>query len=435
MQNHSPTGSSIPTHSSNAKSWQILLALICTYVVFAMLLNSVGTVILQSIASFAVSKTQASTLEGFKDLPIAIVSFFVASYLPKIGYKRAMLTALGIVTIACVLMPLVATFLMTKMMFLSLGVSFALVKVCTYSLIGKVSSNATSHASNMNILEGCFMVGVLVSYWLFALFIDPSDPASTSWLSVYWLLAGISALAALLLLSTPIPEEQPNESNQASVGLAAMLKLVWLPFVMMFVICAFLYVLIEQGIGTWLPTFNNSVLNLANHISVQITSIFAACLAIGRLSAGYVLRKLNWFPFLMLCLAAMMLLLLLVMPLAAQIDNTSPVTSWQNVPLVAWLLPLVGLFMAPIYPAINSVVLSALPSHQHASMTGLIVIFSALGGTLGSLVTGTLFDHFDGQTAFYFLLIPMLLLAISMIFYKRIISRSEDSIPSETSAT
>jgi len=435
MQNHSPTESSIPTRSSNAKSWQILLALICTYVVFAMLLNSVGTVILQSIASFAVSKTQASTLEGFKDLPIAIVSFFVASYLPKIGYKRAMLTALGIVTIACVLMPLVATFLMTKMMFLSLGFSFALVKVCTYSLIGKVSSNATSHASNMNILEGCFMVGVLVSYWLFALFIDPSDPASTSWLSVYWLLAGISALAALLLLSTPIPEEQPNESNQASVGLAAMLKLVWLPFVMMFVICAFLYVLIEQGIGTWLPTFNNSVLNLANHISVQITSIFAACLAIGRLSAGYVLRKLNWFPFLMLCLAAMMLLLLLVMPLAAQIDNTSPVTSWQNVPLVAWLLPLVGLFMAPIYPAINSVVLSALPSHQHASMTGLIVIFSALGGTLGSLVTGTLFDHFDGQTAFYFLLVPMLLLAISMIFYKRIISRSEDSIPSETSAT
>lgn len=434
MQNHSPTESSIPTHSSNAKSWQILLALICTYVVFAMLLNSVGTVILQSIASFAVSKTQASTLEGFKDLPIAIVSFFVASYLPKIGYKRAMLTALGIVTIACVLMPLVVTFLMTKMMFLSLGISFALVKVCTYSLIGKVSSNATSHASNMNILEGCFMVGVLVSYWLFALFIDPSDPASTSWLSVYWLLAGISALAALLLLSTPIPEEQPNESNQTSVGLAAMLKLVWLPFVMMFVICAFLYVLIEQGIGTWLPTFNNSVLNLANHISVQITSIFAACLAIGRLSAGYVLRKLNWFPFLMLCLVAMMLLLLLVMPLAAQIDNTTTVTSWQNVPLVAWLLPLVGLFMAPIYPAINSVVLSALPSHQHASMTGLIVIFSALGGTLGSLVTGTLFDHFDGQTAFYFLLIPMLLLAISMIFYKRIISRSEDSIPSETSA-
>lgn len=434
MQNHSPTESSLPTHNSNANGWQVLIALICTYVVFAMLLNSVGTVILQSIASFAVSKTQASTLEGFKDLPIAIVSFFVASYLPKIGYKRAMLTALGIVTLACILMPLMATFLMTKLMFLSLGISFALVKVCTYSLIGKVSSSATSHASNMNILEGCFMMGVLVSYWLFALFIDQSDPASTSWLSVYWLLAGISALAALLLLSTPIPEEKTNDNNQASVGLAAMLKLVWLPFVMMFVICAFLYVLIEQGIGTWLPTFNNSVLNLANHISVQITSIFAACLAIGRLSAGIVLRKLNWFPFLMLCLAAMMLLLLLVMPLAAQVENTTPVTSWQQVPLVAWLLPLVGLFMAPVYPAINSVVLSALPGHQHASMTGLIVIFSALGGTLGSLVTGTLFDHFDGQTAFYFLLIPMLLLAISMVFYKRIITRSNNNITSVSTA-
>lgn len=433
MQSTSPNESSIELSRAANHHWRIMLTLICTYVVFAMLLNSVGTVILQSIASFGVSKTQASTLEGFKDLPIAIVSFFVASYLPKLGYKRAMLIGLGIVTVACLLMPVLSSFLMTKLMFLSIGVSFALIKVCTYSLIGKVSANTTSHASNMNIVEGCFMVGVLVSYWLFAIFIDIDNPASTSWLSVYWLLAGIASLSALLLFSTDVPEEQTNHNEHEDVGLKSMLKLIWLPFVLMFVICAFIYVLIEQGIGTWLPTFNNSVLNLPNHISVQITSIFAACLALGRLSAGYILRKLNWFPFLMLCLAAMMLLLLLVMPLTAQVDTSIEVSSWQHAPLVAWLLPLIGLFMAPIYPAINSVVLSALPSHQHASMTGLIVIFSALGGTLGSLVTGTLFDYFDGQTAFYFLLVPMLILAISLFFYKRIISQREDIIAGESS--
>ncbi|RME62092.1 MAG: MFS transporter, partial [Alphaproteobacteria bacterium] len=51
------------------------LAMLLTYFVFAILLNSVGTVILQSINSFGVSKGAASTLEGFKDISIATVSF------------------------------------------------------------------------------------------------------------------------------------------------------------------------------------------------------------------------------------------------------------------------------------------------------------------------------------------------------------------------
>ena len=68
--------------------------LFLNYFVFAILLNSVGTVILQVQQNFGISKSSASVLEGFKDLPIAICSFILASFLPKIGIKNAMLTAL-----------------------------------------------------------------------------------------------------------------------------------------------------------------------------------------------------------------------------------------------------------------------------------------------------------------------------------------------------
>ncbi|MBN8501711.1 MAG: hypothetical protein J0M19_11230, partial [Sphingomonadales bacterium] len=51
------------------------LALGLGYAVFAVLLNSVGTVILQSIGYFHVDNVTASTLEAFKDLTIAVVSF------------------------------------------------------------------------------------------------------------------------------------------------------------------------------------------------------------------------------------------------------------------------------------------------------------------------------------------------------------------------
>jgi hypothetical protein len=40
-------------------------------------------------------------------------------------------------------------------------------------------------------------------------------------------------------------------------------------------------------------------------------------------------------------------------------------------------------------------------------MAGLIVVFSALGGTTGSIITGSLFEAFDGTTAFYFSLVPI----------------------------
>jgi len=69
------------------KNTGIKLSLYINYFVFAILLNSVGIVILKSINNYGVDEVQASTLELFKDLPIAIVSFLVASFLPRIGYK------------------------------------------------------------------------------------------------------------------------------------------------------------------------------------------------------------------------------------------------------------------------------------------------------------------------------------------------------------
>lgn len=66
--------------------------------------------------------------------------------------------------------------------------------------------------------------------------------------------------------------------------------------------------------------------------------------------------------------------------------------------------------------------LSALPQRRHAAMTGLIVVFSALGGTLGSFVTGRLFVAFDGSTAFGLLLLPVAVLAVSLNRLRRHLS-------------
>lgn len=404
--------------------WRIILALVLTYMLFAMLLNSVGTVILQSIQSFGVSKTHASLLEAFKDLSIAGTSFAVAAFLPRLGYRRAIMLALALVVAACASMPLFPGFATTELLFACIGVAFALVKIAVYSSIGLLATDVRAHASLTNSIEGLFMVGVLASYWLFGAFIDPRDPGALSWLDVYWLLAGLSAAVLLLLAVSPLDESAASagQSQLAPRAFAEMLSLAARPLVIVFLTSAFLYVLMEQSIGTWLPTFNREVLHLPGAMSVQAASIFAASLALGRLGAGYVLRRVDWFPVLASCLVAMALLVVATLPLTRNLVARDDI-DWLSAPAAAYIFPLIGLFLAPIYPAINSAVLSALPKPRHASMTGLIVVFSALGGTTGSRITGVVFQRFDGQTAFYLTLLPMALLLAALWRFSRL-SRS-----------
>lgn len=400
--------------------FRMTAALALIYMVFAILLNSVGTVILQSISTFGVDKPQASMLELFKDLPIAVTSFLVASFLPLLGYRRAMMIALGIVACACVLMPLYPSFKTTELLFTCVGVSFALTKVAVYSSIGLLTNDRSEHGRLTNTIEGLFMVGVLAAGWLFSAFVDRANPANPAWLNVYWVLAVICVLVIVLLATSQLDESAARTEETKSIhgSILEMMHLFLRPLVYVFLASAFLYVLIEQSFSTWLPTFNNEILKLPNAMSIQLATILAGASAIGRIAAGQVLRRMRWYTLLNVCVLGMGLLVMLTLPLAQGVVQRAH-AGWLNAPAAAYLIPLIGLLMAPIYPVINSVALSSLPKPAHAAMTGLIVIFSALGGTLGSRITAIVFSRFDGIHAFYFSLLPMLLILITLFLFKR----------------
>jgi fucose permease len=170
---------------------------------------------------------------------------------------------------------------------------------------------------------------------------------------------------------------------------------------------------------TWLPTFNERVLGLSENMAIMMASILAISLGIGRLVAGALTRKVNWIYVLSACTIIAMLLVVFVLPKLLNLEVTE-VESLSDIPLLGFAFPIIGLFIAPIYPLLNSVVLSALPKNVHSPMTGLIVIFSALGGTLGSRIIGYLFKEVGAQKAFYFTLIPMTVLLICYFILKRL---------------
>lgn len=412
------------------RHWTLTLSLFLNYFVFAILLNSVGTVILQVQNSFGVSASQASILEACKDLSIAITSFAVAAFLMRFGYRRAMLLALVAVGIACLVMPSIPEFWMTKLLFVTVGIGFALVKVSVFACIGLLTEDQKAHASMMNFIESFFMVGILSGYFIFSAFVDDNNISSTDWLNVYYMLGALCAVAASLLIFFPVddapsknPEDNTVDHSSQATEFISMIKMCLRPLVYLFVISAFLYVLIEQSIMTWLPTFNSEVLKLSPSLSIQMASILAGATALGRFFAGMVLRKVDWFWVLLACLLAASALVILALPMASIGAPDAKISSWSQAPLVAFVFPLLGLCLAPIYPALNSVILSALPRDQHAPMAGLIVVFSALGGTSGSMITGHLFEMFGGLTAFYFSLAPIAIIICVLVLFRREIKR------------
>ena len=398
----------------------VKISLFLNYFVFAILLNSVGTVILQVQNSYGVTESSAAVLEAFKDLSIAITSFLVASFVVRMGYKRTMLGALAFIGVVALMMPQLPAFWMAKLMFAATGVGFALVKISAFATLGLVTRDDREHVSLMNFLESFFMVGVLSGYFIFSYFVDDADPGSASWLNVYYSLAALSFAAFALLLFARLDETAAHTEEPVPLAreFVDMLALCARPLVLIFVVSAFLYVLIEQSIMSWLPTFNSRILHLSTSLSIQMASILAAATALGRFAAGIVLQRFDWYRVLSTGLLLAAVLVVVALPLARAVAPEQ-VTSWATAPLVAFIFPLIGFCLAPVYPAINSVILSALPKHQHAAMAGLIVVFSALGGTSGSIITGVLFERVGGQTAFYFSLVPITLILITLYFFKR----------------
>lgn len=399
----------------------IKLSLYINYFVFAILLNSVGIVILKSQNVYGVDEVDASSLEAYKDLSIMFASFIIASFLPRIGYKKGMLGALLFVTLGCIQMYFGNSFVSAKVLFFIVGVSFGVVKVAVYSAIGLVTNGQSEHNSLMSNIEGFFMFGIALAYFLFPAFNVEGDP--DAWLNVYWVLAALSLMAFLLLTRAKFDQSYDAPGAGLLKDFMQMIKLIIQVLVIVFVAAAFLFVMIEQGIMTWLPTFNNKVLNLPENVAIMMASILAISLGIGRVLAGQMAKRFSWVTILTVCILISMAIVLFVLPKAVNAD-IGVVETLADVPLIGYAFPIVGLFIAPIYPLLNSAVLSALPKRLHSPMSGLIIIFSALGGTLGSRIIGILFQNLGADQAFSYTVIPMAALLIALFFLKKLTAKA-----------
>jgi MFS transporter, FHS family, glucose/mannose:H+ symporter len=396
---------------------KIKLSLFLNYFVFAILLNSVGILIQKSQNRYHVDELTASSLEAFKDLSIALVSFMVGSFLPRLGYKKGMLIALVLVFAGCLGMYWGNSFTSVRILFACVGISFAIVKVSVYSMIGLITSNEKQHESLLSSIESLFMIGIAAGFIAFPYFYSDTD--QDAWLRIYLVLAGVIAISFLVLLFSDFNIKYEIPGSSVGKDFTEMIKLLKRPLVLVFAVSAFMYVMTEQGIMSWTPTFNEKVLLLPEKISIYMTVILFLSVALGRYISAKLVKKVSWFAILTFCLIGAACMIIFVLPQTQHMQSRQ-IHSLKDVPIIAYVFPLIGLFFAPIYPLVNSFVLSNTEKVLHSPMASLLVFFSAIGGTLGSRLVGYLFKHTGGQKAFYFSLIPLSLLLLCLFFFHKI---------------
>ncbi len=400
---------------------QLRLCMFLNYCAYAIQLNSVGIAVLQTQRSFGVSLVEASTLAFYKGLGILGGALIAGSFLKRIGYKRAMLIALGASAAVLVAVPLFVSFTAVKVVFLVTGLSYGLMKVALYSTVGLISPGKKEHASLLSFVESFYKIGSLLTFVMFAAFTNNEDPHSTSWSYAYSVLAVLMLAAFFLLYPTPLDESSVREdpAKPLYLPILEMVRLAITPVAITLGFLVFACIVTEHGFINWLPTFNHKVMGLVPSLGIQLAGLYAVCAIIGRVSVGFVLRRVAWFPVLVACLAGATVVLIVGL-LAVRSVPLAAIANWREAPLAVFLLPVTGLFIGPIWPVMHSAALTSLPVARHNTLASLSVVFSSTSGAIGTPLLGVVFQHYGGVAALAALLGPLAIMAVGVVALRRV---------------
>lgn len=400
---------------------QLRLCMFLNYCAYSIQLSSVGIAVLQVQRSFGISLVTASTLALYKGLGVFLGAVVVGSFVKRIGYRNAMLIALGTSAVVLGLVPLMVSFAMMKVVFLITGMCYGLIKVAMYSTIGLVSPDRKAHASLLSFVEAFYKIGSMLTFVVFTAFTDDAHSESTSWANAYYVLSALMLTALCLLLATQLDERaaQEAEPKPRTQPFVEMARLATTPIALTLGLLVVATVVTEHGFMNWLPTFNTAVLNLTTSLSIQLAGFYAAWSVIGRIGVGFIARGVHWFPLLMGCVVGAATVLIVALALKGDMP-AKPVSDWRKAPLTVLLLPIAGLFVAPIFPMMHSAALTSLPVARHSTLASISVLCSSMAGAVGTPLIGLVFQHYGGVAALCSLLAPIAVLLVGINLLRRI---------------
>lgn len=390
---------------------KIALPLKISFLIFSMVLNCMGIIILQ-LSEENISYTNLGFLEAFKDLPIAIVSLFAAIFINRFGSKISLIFSLSTVAVCSLLLPFVGGFWFFKLWFAIIGISFSVAKISVYGILRNNILEEIPLAKVMSSVEASFMIGIFVVNIGFGWLI--SSEYTDYWKFGFWIIALLALGNVLLLVNTQITKDADRSKLFSFPEVTGFFRRKYF----LFFLIVFAIVFIEQNFNSWLPSFYKKHLNVNSFFALQASAFLALFSYIGRIVTSRIIQHFSLARYFIVCTLAILVMLFLFQTLVTN----------GFLQITLYIFPLIGLFLSPLYPVISSQMITNISKTEIHLFTSLIVIFSSLGSSVGSIIMSYVFELEYGS--YYALFISgavLALLILSFIYFRSFVSKKENN--------
>lgn len=368
------------------------------FMMFAMTSDSVGEIIKEVKVAFDVTNAQASLMHSLPMLGIALSGLLLGFLADRLGRKTTIVIGLSVFGLACYSFFIANNFVFIVSLMTLSGIAVGIFKTGALALIGDISGSTKQHTATMNGAEAFFGVGAIIGPLIVAYLIHKGVP----WQYLYIIAGGICTLLIVVAVWVKYPTYQPTAHNDGDkVTMKQSLALVKNPYALGFSVGAFLYVAAESAIYVWMPsylvcdatslkaTYECYSDGAARTLAIYSVTAFFILRAAGRFVGIWMMSRFNWALVLLLFSAA--ILVCFVGGLAG------------GKQIALYLFPLTGIFMSVIYPTFNSKGISCFPRHQHGSVAGVILFFTAAGAAAGPFIMGVVSDANGGDAKYGFI--------------------------------
>ena len=368
------------------------------FMMFAMTSDSVGEIIKEVKVAFSVTNAQASLMHSLPMLGIALSGLFLGFLADRLGRKPTIIIGLAMFATACFSFFIAHDFLLIVSLMSLSGVAVGIFKTGALALIGDISTSTKQHTSTMNGAEAFFGVGAIIGPLIVAYLIHQG----VAWQWLYIIAGAVCTLLIVGALAVQYPSYKgKNGESGEHVSIVQSLALVKNPYALFYSLGAFLYVAAESAIYVWMPTY---LVCDATSLSASYdcyTQGFPQTLAIYSVTAFFILRAAGRFVGIWMMSHFNWSLVLMLFSGAIVICFATGLAAGKQVAL--FLFPLSGIFMSVIYPTFNSKGISCFPRHQHGSVAGVILFFTAAGAAAGPFIMGVVSDLNGGDAKYGFM--------------------------------
>jgi len=316
---------------------------------------------------------------------------------------------LWLVVIGCLLLPVLDDFWFFKIWFIIIGVSFAIAKISVFAIIKSNAGTEKQLSKIMSRVEASFMIGIFCVNMGFGWLLN--SRFHEFWKFGFWLIALLSLFTLWKLMKSDYQEVSSGKMQRLS-GLRKIMT----PSNLLFFFILFLLVFTEQCFNSWLPTFYKKNLNVNSFYALQSSAFLALFSFLGRYLTSKFITRFQWLRYILFCLVTLMILMIVSQILVLNIK--------ENLWILLFIFPILGLFIAPLYPLYNSRFLANIEKEKVNLMVSFIVIFSSMGSSVGSLGMSYVFALGADLYFMLFAMLPLLLiLALTIIFSRKLILR------------